>query len=220
MNLLAFSVAATSLTATADLAMKYLALGDSYTIGESVVVSERWPQQLVELLRQRGVAIADPEIIAVTGWTTEELMAAIDRQDPPNDYGLVSVLAGVNNQYRGQSVETYAAELRALLDRAVTFAGGNRQRVFVLSIPDWTATPFFASTGRDFESQRNQMARYNVACREVAEAAGLAYYDITPSTLKAATDRSLVAADGLHPSGELYKRWASQIVDRVHETLR
>lgn len=200
--------------------MKFLALGDSYTIGESVAAGERWPQQLVELLRQRGVAIADPEIIAVTGWTTEELMAAIERQNPPDDYALVSVLAGVNNQYRGQSVESYAADLRGLLDRAVAFAGGNRERVLVLSIPDWTATPFFATTGRDFESQRDQMARYNAACREVAEAVGLAYYDITPSTLHAATDDSLVAADGLHPSGKLYAHWVKQIVDSVHETLR
>ncbi|HEU0013481.1 MAG TPA: GDSL-type esterase/lipase family protein, partial [Longimicrobium sp.] len=127
--------------------MRFLALGDSYTIGEAVAEAERWPVRLAALLRERGMDVADPEIIARTGWTTDELSAAIDERDPQGPYALVSLLIGVNNQYRGRSADEYRGEFAALLRRAIAFAGGDAGRVIVLSIPDWGVTPF--AEGRD-----------------------------------------------------------------------
>jgi lysophospholipase L1-like esterase len=126
--------------------MRFLALGDSYTIGEGVDEAERWPVRLADLLRERGVPVGDPEIIARTGWTTDELAAAIDDADPQGPYALVTLLIGVNNQYRGRDAEEYRAQLADLLRRAVGFAGGDASRVVVLSIPDWSPTPTTPST--------------------------------------------------------------------------
>ncbi|MEJ7662950.1 MAG: GDSL-type esterase/lipase family protein [Hymenobacter sp.] len=133
----------------------YLALGDSYTIGEGAAPADRWPVQLASLVRAQGLQLADPDIIAQTGWTTAELQEAIAASgNQRRDYGLVSLLIGVNNQYRGQDVETYRAELRELLATAIAFAGGDSGRVVLLSIPDWGQAPFAhdrdaAQIGRD-----------------------------------------------------------------------
>src|SRR5437867_870540 len=132
----------------AAMRMRYLALGDSYTIGEGVAEQERWPVQLVRLLRHRGVAIADPEIIARTGWTTEELAAAIAQHPPRGPYALVSLLIGVNDQYRGGDPEAYRPRFAALLAQAISFAGNDARRVIVLSIPDWGVSPFAAGGDR------------------------------------------------------------------------
>lgn len=184
---------------------RFLALGDSYTIGESVAAADRWPNQLAGALRARGVAIADPEIIAKTGWTTDELSTAIDQANPQGPYALVTLLIGVNNQYRGRDAGQYRTEFRALLQRAIGFAGGHAQRVVVVSIPDWGVTPFAA--GRDRAKIGAEIDRYNAINREEALRAGAHVADITPVSRKAATDPTLVAPDGLHPSAQMYARW-------------
>ncbi|WP_282298557.1 GDSL-type esterase/lipase family protein, partial [Stenotrophomonas sp. PS02289] len=126
------------------MALRYLALGDSYTIGEGVAEQGRWPVQLSAALRAAGVDIADPQIIATTGWTTDELDAGIDAAAPQGPFDLVTLLIGVNNQYRGRSVDEYRTQFSALLQRALGFAGQRAQRVLVLAIPDWGVTPFAA----------------------------------------------------------------------------
>lgn len=185
--------------------IRYLALGDSYTIGESVEVSERWPIQLAAALREQGRPAAEPVIIARTGWTTGELLASIEEQEPSGPFDLVSLLIGVNNQYRGGSLDEYRRELRTLLQRAIAFAGGNPGQVLVLSIPDWGVTPFAAS--RDQLQIAAEIDRFNEVKREEAENAGARYVDVTAISRQAATDRDLIAVDGLHPSGKMYAEW-------------
>jgi lysophospholipase L1-like esterase len=193
-------------------APRYLALGDSYTIGESVGEADRWPVLLVGLLREQGVAVADPEIVARTGWTVRELSHGIDAAGPHGSYALVTLLIGVNDQYRGQSgggnPETYRSDFVAMLRRAIGFAGGRAEHVVVLSIPDWSVTPFAAESGRDRGKIATEIDRFNVINREETARAGARYVDVTLVSRKAASDRTLIAADGLHPSGAMYAEWA------------
>ena len=186
--------------------MRFLALGDSYTIGEGVRDAERWPVQLAAMLRERGVSVANPEIIARTGWTTDELSAAIDARKPQGPYALVSLLIGVNNQYRGRGAEEYRAEFAALLQRAVGFAGGDASRVIVLSIPDWGVTIF--AEGRDRARIAAEIDVYNAINREETARAGARYVDVTAQSRAAGADPSFLADDGLHPSGRSYTEWA------------
>ena len=197
----------------------YLALGDSYTIGQSVAVSGRWPMELAAKMRERGVPLADPRIIAVTGWTTDELSAAMDQADLKPRWGLVSLLIGVNNQYRGQDLENFRQEYTALLEHAIKLAGGRTNRVVVLSIPDWSASPFGQGSGRDLTKEAAGMVAYNQAKQEITEGRGVSWFDITPSTLEMRDDPSLVASDGLHPSAKLYARWVKQIADPISALL-
>lgn len=197
---------------------RFLALGDSYTIGESVRDTERWPVQLVSLLRARGLAVADPLVIARTGWTTEELSAAIDAARPRGTFDLVSVLIGVNDQYRQYPIDRYRARFRALLRRAIGFAGGEPARVVVLSIPDWGVTPFAA--GRDRASIAAEIDAYNTINRDEAAAAGVHYVDVTPASRLAAAEPALIAADGLHPSAAMYGAWASELRPVAEAILR
>ncbi len=187
---------------------RYLALGDSYTVGESVEVTDRWPVRLVALLRERGVAVGDAEIVARTGWTVRELSHGIDAAAPRGPYALVTLLIGVNDQYRGRDPETYRPDFVAMLRRAVGFAGGKAERVVVLSIPDWSVTPFAAQSGRDRAKIAAEIDRFNQINREETARSGARYVDVTPVSRKAAADRSLVAGDGLHPSGAMYESWA------------
>lgn len=197
--------------------LRYLALGDSYTIGESVAQSERWPVQLAAALNKAGVGVPAPEIIATTGWTTNELNDGIAKADPNGPYDLVSLLIGVNNQYRGWSIEEYREQFAALLTQAIDFAGGRTSRVFVVSIPDWGVTPFAA--GRDREKIASEIDAFNAAAREIAEERGVAFVDITPGSRQAASDASLVAEDGLHPSGKMYSQWVELIFPVVRSLL-
>ncbi|MCE7935254.1 MAG: SGNH/GDSL hydrolase family protein [Chlorobi bacterium CHB2] len=190
--------------------LRFLALGDSYTIGESVAAAERWPMQLAERLRAGGVSIADPQIIARTGWTTDELNAAIDEANPQGPFGLVTLLIGVNNQYRGRAAEEYRGEFVGLLKRAIAFAGGKPSCVIVLSIPDWGVTPF--AQGRDRARIAEEIDLFNRIAQEEAEAAGARFVDITPESRKAATDPTLTAADNLHPSGAMYSAWTNLVL--------
>ncbi len=211
----------------------FLALGDSYTIGESVAEGARWPEQLAAMLRKDGVAIADPVIIARNGWTTDELDAALDRAhrgtpeaadgnggklSPP--YALVTLLIGVNDQYRGRSVEEFRAQLRPLIQRALIYAGGNPGRVIVVSIPDWGATPFAENSGRDTRQIAREIDAYNAAKREEAALAGVGFIDITPGSRQAPERPELVTADGLHPSAVEYKRWAKAVLKPAKAVLK
>jgi lysophospholipase L1-like esterase len=198
--------------------MRFLALGDSYTIGEGVPVAERWPVRLAALLREQGVPVADPQIIARTGWTTDELSAAIDDADPRGPYALVSLLIGVNNQYRGREAEEYRAEFAALLGRAIGFAGGDASRVVVLSIPDWSPTPFAA--GRDRPRIAAEIDAYNAINREETARAGAAYVDVTAQSRAAGADPAFLVDDGLHPSGASYAEWARLALPAALDALR
>jgi lysophospholipase L1-like esterase len=189
--------------------IRVLALGDSYTIGEGVAEADRWPERLAAMLRLRGLRVAAPNIIARTGWTTDELSIGIDAAPPDSDYQLVTLLIGVNNQYRGRSEEEYRAQFRTLLARATAFAGGSASRVIVVSIPDWGVTPFAGD--RDRSAIARVIDRFNAVNREEARRAGAQYADITALSRRAGHDRSLVAADGLHPSAAMYATWLDVI---------
>jgi len=200
-----------------EVSLNYIALGDSYTIGESVAESQRYPVLLVEGLRDEGYIINDPVIIARTGWTTDELAAGIEAANIAGTYDLVSLLIGVNNQYRGRDLSNYRDEFRALLQQAVDFAGGRSENVFVLSIPDWGVTPFAAS--RDRERIANEIDQYNAVNREETQKRGILYVDVTPISRKAIEDPSLIAEDGLHPSGKMYAAWVDLALPGVVEIL-
>jgi lysophospholipase L1-like esterase len=182
---------------------RYLALGDSYTIGESVPANERFPVVLAKMLK-----LGEPQIVAKTGWTTDELNAAIDAANPKGPFELVTLLIGVNNQYRGRDAEQYRGEFVGLLKRAIQFAGGDAKKVIVVSIPDWGVTPF--AEGRDRAKIASEIDHYNAINREETLRAGAHYVDITPISRQ--PDATLVAGDGLHPSGKQYLQWVKTIV--------
>jgi lysophospholipase L1-like esterase len=184
--------------------IRYLALGDSYTIGENVSESERWPNQLASLLDAHGIS-AEVTIIARTGWTTHELWQGIQgsKLEPP--YDLVSLLIGVNNQYRGYDINEYREQFVFLLSKSIEYASGDPARTIVLSIPDWGVTPF--AKGRDGGQIAKEIQAFNLVNRAESEKAGVHYVDVLPASYEASKDRSLVASDGLHPSGKMYSEW-------------
>ncbi len=191
-------------------ATRYLALGDSYTIGESVAATERFPVQLA-----RELGLGDPQIIAQTGWTTDELNAAIDAANPQGPYDLVTLLIGVNNQYRGREAEQYRGEFAALLQRAIGFAGGDAKKVVVVSIPDWGVTPF--AEGRDRAKIAREIDQYNAINQEEAQRARASYVHIT--TISRRPDPALVADDKLHPSAKQYSEWVKLMVSSSERAL-
>lgn len=186
-----------------------LALGDSYTIGESVEEKERWPNHLQTLLNRENIPCAPPTIVAQTGWTTDELKAAIAQQDLKPSYDLVTLLIGVNNQYRGRDAEQYRTELRELIHFAISKAHGDPNRVLLLSIPDWGVTPF--AKGRDQAKIAREIDLYNRIKKEEAEKAKVHFVDITDITRNIDGEKAdLIANDGLHPSGKMYLEWAKR----------
>ena len=187
---------------------RYLALGDSYTIGEGIAPEDRWPVRLADALRSEGIAIDAPRIVATTGWTTDELDAAIDAAALRPPFDLVSLLIGVNDQYRGRDVATYAPAFEALLQRAIGFAGGDATRVFVLAIPDWGVTPFGAHSGRDTAAIARELDAYNAAAASICAARSVAFVDIAPVSRARGGDAEMLADDGLHPSAALHAAWA------------
>ena len=205
-------VLALSLSMHAAPAKRYLALGDSYTIGESVPESGRWPVQLAKRLH-----IGAPQIIARTGWTTDELDAAITGANPRPPFDLVTLLIGVNNQYRGRSAGEFREQFSALLQRAIRFAGGDAGRVVVVSIPDWGVMPF--AEGRDRAKIGGEIDAFNAISREETRRAGARYADVTPISRMAASDSSLVAGDGLHPSAKMYERWVEAIEPEARKAV-
>jgi lysophospholipase L1-like esterase len=202
---------------TAPTQKRFLALGDSYTIGEGVAEAERWPVQLAAQLRTHGLALADPQIIARTGWTTDELHTGIQQAHPQGPFDLVTLLIGVNNQYRGLSPQAYRQEFANLLDQAIAFAGGQPARVIVLSIPDWGVTPFAA--GRDRAAIGATIDEFNTINRDVTLRAGAHYVDITGLSRKAADELTLLADDQLHPSGRQYAAWVAAVLPVAIQAL-
>ena len=199
----------------------YLALGDSYTIGEGVPASENFPNQIVGLLNKSYPGFKAARIIAKTGWTTDELEAGIvaaNAADPllPS-YDFVTLLIGVNNQYRGQPVDDYKPEFEELLIKAIRFAGGKAEHVIVLSIPDWGVTPY--AQGRDRNQVALEIDGYNAANKSIAQQYSVHYINITPGTREAANDATLLAGDGLHPSGKEYARWADAVAQLIKSEL-
>lgn len=200
----------------------YLALGDSYTIGEMVPPNDNFPAQTAALLSTgTSIRVEPPRIIARTGWTTDELEAGIvaaNTADPLRaSYDFVTLLIGVNNQYRGRPVSSYEPAFEELLRKAIRYAGDRPARVAVLSIPDWGVTPF--ANGRDRAQIAREIDAYNEANRRISGALGVHYINITPWTRQAATDPTLLASDGLHPSGKEYRRWADTLAAWIRPRL-
>lgn len=196
----------------------YLALGDSYTIGESVPEEHRFPMQAARLLASEGITLATPRIIAKTGWTTDELEAAINEAAITDTFSIVTLLIGVNNQYRGRSIAEYRTEFTRLLKQAIQFAGGHSDRVVVLSIPDWGAVPF--AEGRDRGQIGDEIDAFNAANRTIAKKFRVHYLDITSDSREAAEDPSLVASDGLHYSGKEMAIWAGKLAGIMQAILQ
>lgn len=197
------------------MSLTFLALGDSYTIGEGVAADERWPVQLVALLRQDGVEMTTPFIVARTGWTSDELADAIHAAKIKGSWSLVSLSVGVNNQYRGRPAEQFRGEFRDLLTTAIRFAGRKAQRVIVLSIPDWGVMPYGESGDRARIAR--EIDAYNAVKKEETERAGSAWIDVTPTSRSMKNDGA--ASDGLHPSGTQYAAWARLALEHAKAAL-
>jgi lysophospholipase L1-like esterase len=191
----------------------YLALGDSYTIGESVPLHESFPYQTVQLLRKSGLSFHAPEIVAKTGWTSFELAEHILHTKLNDTYDFVTLLIGVNNQYRELPVDEFESDFRFLLRKAIHLAGDRIERVIVLSIPDWGVTPF--ASKRDTKKISTEIDQFNQICESAAKEMKTHYIDITPETRKAKTDKNLLAADGLHYSGKEHAVWAAKVADVI-----
>lgn len=196
--------------------LTYLALGDSYTIGEAVEQESSFPYQLAAELKAQNVLLASPKIIAKTGWTTDELQSAIEAENVTQKFDIVTLLIGVNNQYRGSSPATYRKEFKELLQTAIGYANGIKKHVFVVSIPDWGVTPFGKGSGKDIQTIAKEIDAFNAINKEETLALGISYTDITPASRNAATDLALVASDGLHPSGKMYAAWALEVAKEVN----
>ena len=195
----------------------YLALGDSYTIGELVPMSDNFPHQTVKMLQKNGFDCADPVIIATTGWTTDELAASIREHNLKEKFSFVSLLIGVNNQYRGRPLDNYKQEFEDLLTQAIGFAGGDASHVFVLSIPDWGVTPF--ADGRDAQKIAAEIDDFNAAQKKITLHHNCHFIEITQSTRTNGKNAAYLAEDGLHPSGKEYAIWAEQLAAQVQNAF-
>jgi lysophospholipase L1-like esterase len=207
------------LAASTDNPRPFLALGDSYTIGEGVAAAERWPNQLADMLRENGIDVGEPEIVAKTGWTTDELSAAMDAHTFSPPYRLVTLLIGVNNQYRGRDLENYRAEFRKLLERAIDLAGGDPKKVVVGSIPDWGVTRFGKESGRDSAEIGRQLDAYNAANAQIEKMLHCGYVDVTAVSRESGNQGAMLVADGLHPSAKMYTEWAQRILPAAKTAL-
>jgi lysophospholipase L1-like esterase len=198
--------------------LKFLALGDSYTIGASVLENERWPVQLVNRIRSEKYLVCDdPRIIATTGWRTDQLKSAILAANiEPNKYNFISLLIGVNNQYQSKPVSSYAIEFEELLNMAIAMVGGDKSRVFVISIPDYGYTPFGKSTQ---EKISLELDAFNAVNKSIAEKLAVSYFYITDISRRGLTETDLVASDGLHPSGKMYAEWVNLILNDKRVTF-
>ncbi len=194
----------------------FLALGDSYTIGESVDEKDRWSMQLIDLLKT-DFNITKHDIVARTGWTTSELSQAIDAKKLTDQYDMVSLLIGVNNQYRGQSLDTYRVEFKQLLNISIKFAKNDAKKVIVLSIPDWGKTPF--ARGQDTQKIASEIDSFNNVAKEECKKMNIVFVDITDITRKN-TDASMFAVDGLHYSGKMHQLWAREALKTVSDILK
>lgn len=201
-----------------DTGYKYLALGDSYTIGQSVAETERFPYLTVSLLRGQGFKVSNPTYVAQTGWSTIALQSAIQHAAPLGKYDFVTLLIGVNDQYQHLDTAGYRTRFAQLLDKAIALAGGNKKRVFVLSIPDYSATPFVAASQK--AAVKQEIDAFNSINKQITVQQGIVYTDITPLTREAAADNSLLANDGLHYSAKEHARWAEKLLPAIKEALK
>lgn len=198
--------------------LTYLALGDSYSIGEQVPVYDSFPYQTVQLLRKNGIQCFAPEIVAKTGFTSDELLAQIEKTKFLPSYDVVSLLIGVNNQYRGRNTDEFEPEFTQLLQKAINFAGGHPNKVFVLSIPDWGVTPF--AEGRNRNSIAVEIDAYNEHCKKITALMGCRYIDITEAQRRDGNDEHFLADDKLHPSGKEYAKWASLLAAEIQASIQ
>lgn len=192
--------------------LTFLALGDSYTIGESVSPKLRWPVQLVDSLKNKDIAVADPQIIAKTGWTTQDLLNAMKNQLENEKFDLVSVSIGVNNQYQGKSLKDYEEDLREIFKKAIYHSNSGAKGVFAVSIPNYGATPFGAENS---ERIGQEIEEFNQVFKKVASDFNVEFYNITPISERAAQENDLVAEDGLHPSGKMYSLWVAEFLPEI-----
>lgn len=214
-----FLVLTISLSTFSSMAQKtYLALGDSYTIGESVAESKRWPVQLAKGLNDRGIAMANPKIIATTGWRTDDLQKGIaeDKELLPS-YDLVSLLIGVNNQYQAKPIAQYEKEFEELIKSAIQFANNDPKKVFVVSIPDYGKTPFGAAKEKKIAKELDE---YNRIAKHISLSYGIPFFNITPISRQAKERPELVAKDKLHPSGQMYTEWVDLFIDDVAKIIK
>lgn len=212
--LMMFTAAISGQTIPQNESVKYLALGDSYTIGESVSQDQRWPVQLVKALNDKGYNCQPPDIIATTGWRTDDLMHAIKKAKPAKNYDLVSLLIGVNNQYQGKDIGSYSREFEELLKTAIEHAKGKEEQVFVLSIPDYGYTPF----GKDRQPEISKaIDEFNAVNKKISQKYNVRYYNITDISRMGLDDQNLVASDGLHPSAAMYNLWVKRLVGSIED---
>lgn len=217
LTLLSFNLAGQSLTI--EQPIRFLALGDSYTIGESVSVNERWPVQLKDSLITKGINFDTLQIIATTGWRTDNLLTAITNKSlESKNFNLVSLLIGVNNQYQGRPISQYKIEFPKLLDSAIRYAGGDTSKVFVISIPDYAYTPFGQSTGNPSQISQ-EIDTYNFINKQITDSFGIKYFDITPMSRQGLMQPNLVASDGLHPSGVQYTDWVKLMLEHIDSVI-
>lgn len=188
----------------------YLALGDSYTVGESISKKHTWPKQLVDSLKKRNIFLSEPRIIAKTGWTTDELKKAINDSSLDYPYDWVSLLIGVNNQYRGRDLDEFKLQFESLLFEAIAFSGNRKERVFVISIPDWGSMPF--AKDRDPNKIAIEIDNFNQIIYEVCAFENIKFIDITPITRNIYSNPNWIAKDSLHPSKEQYSKWVEKII--------
>lgn len=197
--------------------IRYLALGDSYTIGESVPSDQNFPAQLVDSLKASGVKVSSYKIIARTGWTTTNLKTAIDAAGLKDTFNLVSLLIGVNNQYQHKDIDLYTTEFTQLVERAIQFAGGKKEHVFVVSIPDYGYTPFGQNNQTSISQQIDQ---YNAINKRLSDSLGITYCNITPISRRGLSEPDLIAGDGLHPSAKMYAEWVEIIMNNSSKFLK
>ncbi len=195
----------------------YLALGDSYTIGENLKQQDSFPFQLVSILSKSGIDFTPPTVIAKTGWTTSELLAAIDRTKLKSSYDFVTLLIGVNNQYRNESLSTYKIEFDKLLNLAIGFTGKHPWHVMVVSIPDWGTTPF--AEGRDKVQIAKEIDSFNEVNKRISDQYNVGYLDITARSRADGMKPQNLTSDLLHYSPVEYTHWASEIADRISKVF-
>jgi lysophospholipase L1-like esterase len=195
-----------------------LSLGDSYTIGEGVPLYDNFPSQTVQRLRRTGYPFQAPEIVARTGWTTDELSAGINRLPLLPPYAVVTLLIGVNNQYRGRTVGEYAEQFRQNLAQAIQLAD-TPLRIVVLSIPDWGVSPFAAENGHDSQRIALEIDNFNATAREITVRHNLPFIDITTHGRTTGTTAAAFTADGLHPAAAIYRHWAQLLAEAITATL-
>ncbi len=200
-------------TDTMRIIKTYLALGDSYTIGTSVGAEQRFPNQVASLLTQQGLQVMMPNIVATSGWTTGSLLSALASSPPTATYDIVTLLIGVNNQYQGRTQAEYRVQFTDLLNKAIGYAGGRKTRVFVLSIPDYSVTPFAQNS--DTARIAREINEFNAINKQVTSSIGVSYQDVTGISREARLDPTLNATDGLHPSGKQYARWVALLAPMI-----